>query len=252
MPLIAQVLAIFIVSVLSFFFWFKKNNKNSVKPSSSKSLTYKNLLSISIPMLITSSMGMIMGWTDIVMLGIYANEEDVGIYNIALKVSMITSIALVAINTIAAPKFAELWGNNDIEGLSKIIKQSTKLVFWLSFPTLLIFAFFPSWILSIFGDKFTAGALPLVILSFGQFINSASGSVAVIMNMTNHQKILQYLTIISAMINILLNFILIPRYGILGAAISTTISGIFWNIICVYCIKVKLNIPTWYIPLIKN
>ncbi len=252
MPLIAQVGAIVLTSFISILAWFNRRTRKDKKKQLSKTLNYRDILSVSTPMLVTSSMGLIMGSTDIIMLGMFATELDVGVYNVALKVSMITSISLTAINTISAPKFAAFWGERDIKGLSKMVRQSTQLIFWTSFPVLAILLFFPKWILGYFGQEFIIGSTALMALAVGQFINSASGSVGQIMNMTNNQFFLQYTSIISAVINVVLNYILIPKYGVVGAALSTAASGVIWNIMCIIFIKSRLGVSTWYFPLLRS
>jgi O-antigen/teichoic acid export membrane protein len=113
-PISIYIFSVFIISLIAFFLWKKQltvppiNQYTTQQISqSAKTLPYSTILSVSIPMLFSSSLGLIMGWIDVIMLGIFRTEEEVGIYNVALRVSMITSITLMAINTIAAPKFAE-------------------------------------------------------------------------------------------------------------------------------------------------
>ena len=103
------------------------------------------------------------------------NESSVGIYNVALKIATLTSITLIAINSIGAPKFAEFYAKRDIVGLQRIVNQINRLVFWTSLPILLISVLFPEFILSIFGNEFKIAAWSLIILCIGQFINAASG-----------------------------------------------------------------------------
>ena len=248
MPLIANIVAVFLACILSFIFWFKQYDKKHKSNVTIEKLKYKNIFSVSFPMLITASMTTVMGMTDIIMLGMYSTETDIGIYGVTMKIAMITSISLIAINTIAAPKFAEFWGRDDMDGLSKIVQQTTKMIFWSSFPILMFIFIFPGGLLSIFGKEFIIGATALMILTFGQFVNAISGPVGNIMNMTGYQKILQYTAITSAIINIILNYILIPKYGVSGAAIATATSGILWNILCVSFLYKKLHIVTMYIP----
>jgi O-antigen/teichoic acid export membrane protein len=244
-PILIYISSVFIISIIAFFLW-KKQLISKLTPI--KSLSYIAILSVSIPMLFSSSLALIMGWTDVIMLGIFRTDKEVGIYNVALKLSMITSITLMAINTIAAPKFAEFWGEGDIKGLAKISKQSTKLIFWTSLPILLLFLIFPKPILGIFGEEFKGGAEVLMILTVGQFINSASGSVGYILQMTGHQKFHQNVILIGTILNIILNWFLIPLYGIIGASIASVISMFFWNI--VFSLKVRKTLNQWvfYIP----
>ena len=81
-----------------------------------------------------------------------------------------------------------------------------------------------------FGLDFIEGKTALYVLLFGQLINVLCGPVGYILMMTNKQKILRNIIVVSALLNISLNILLIPEYGILGAAFATTASLILWNI----------------------
>ena len=206
LPIVSYSISILILTITSIYLWRKYltnlfiTSKTST-PSTTSKTSYQSILSVSIPMLFSSSLALIMGWTDTIMLGMFRSAQEVGMYNVALRVSMITSISLMAINTIAAPKFAEFWGKGDIKGLAKVAQQSTKLIFWTSFPILLLFLIFPKPILGIFGEEFKAGTVALMILTVGQFVNAAAGSVGYILQMTGHQKFHQNVVLIGAIIN---------------------------------------------------
>ena len=239
LPIISYSISIIILTIISIYFWRKYlllllslNSFTTSTPSTTfttsktftTSITYKSLLSVSIPMFLSSSLALIMGWTDTIMLGMFRSTQEVGIYNVVLRVSMITSINLIAVNTIAAPKFAEFWGRGDIKKLAKVAHQSTKLIFWTSFPILLLFLTFPKPILGIFGEEFKTGSVALVILCIGQVISSLSGDAGGFLKMTNNQMFLQGLNFSAVLLNGLFNYILIPTYGVVGAAIVTIIS----------------------------
>ena len=234
-PVSIYTVSIFIMSLLSCFLWFKKfypivasnhlflNNKTHV-------ISYKNILSVSISMLISSSLGSFIGLIDIIILGIFKTSSAVGIYGVAVKLSSIVVLSLSVINAIAAPKFAEFWGERDKEGLLKIARQSTKIIFWTSFPILLIIITIPNYILGFFGLEFRTGFIALIMLAFGQFINAISGSVRYILEMTGFQLFSQNIMIASVIINIILNLLLVPKYSIDGAAFASMITLIFWNL----------------------
>ena len=81
-----------------------------------------------------------MNWTDTIILGFYNNSKDIGVYSICLKMAMSSSIVLFSINSIAAPKFSELYSSNKIIDFEKVVKLSSKMIFWLSPPILLLIA----------------------------------------------------------------------------------------------------------------
>jgi O-antigen/teichoic acid export membrane protein len=111
---------------------------------------------------------------------------------------------------------------------------------------ILFFCFFSEKILSIFGENYTYAKEALIILVIGQGICSLFGVSQIYLNMTGRQRHFQIILIFSVFINFTLNKVLIPKQGIIGAAIAYSISMIFWNLIVTYYVykqdKVKLYI----------
>ena len=236
----------YLTLAIAFMFWIKKTNILNIK--SKKSIATNLLFKSSLPIMLTSTIILIMGFIDIIMLGLLTTNQEVGIYNIALKFSSITSIALVAVNSIIAPKISQLWDAKDMLNLQNIISSAAKIIFFISSPILIIYFIFPEDILSIFGEEFILGSTALIILSAGQFCNAITGPVGQVLNMTDNENILRNTAFISMIINVLLNYYLIPIYGISGAAISTAISSAFWNFLCVFVVYKKINIKTYFLP----
>lgn len=204
----------------------------------------KTILKTALPMMVASSLMLIMGWTDTIMIGMFIDDSSVGVYSVALKVATITSITLMAINSMSAPKFAEFYAKNDMVSLQNVVNHVSKLIFWTSLPILLICVIFPEFILGVFGGEFTNGTWALIILCIGQFVNAVSGSVGYILQMTGQEKVFQKIIGISLALNIVLNYWFIPIYGIEGAAIASSISMIFWNLTAVYYIKKHIGFWT--------
>jgi O-antigen/teichoic acid export membrane protein len=253
-PVYAYLVSVIIVSFLSFLsfrFWLK--NRSDGKESAEKEIMrYSTLLKISIPLMFAQSVQFIMAWTDKLMLGAMTTPEDVGIYHTAFKLSMFAAVALMSINSIAAPKFAEMFGKDDMEGLKKVVHQSTKMIFWTSVPLVTIFFIFPEFFLGLFGEEFKIGVAAFIFLSCGRLISSFSGSVGNILQMTGNQNIYAKILLFGAILNVALNLILIPKYGINGAAIASMSSLIVWNLSMVLVVKKKFGFYTFYIPFIKR
>ncbi|RZK15077.1 MAG: hypothetical protein EOO43_15475 [Flavobacterium sp.] len=85
--------------------------------------------------------------------------------------------------------------------------------------------------LSLFGEQYESARDALIILTLSQWICSYFGVVTVYLNMTRKQHIFQYILIVAVVINFIMNSLLIPEYGMTGAAISFAVSILFWNII---------------------
>ena len=104
------------------------------------------------------------------------------------------------------------------------------------------FTIMPDFFLNFFGEDYLLGAAPLVILSFGQLFNVFMGPVGNALNMANAQQSVFKISAITLTINLLLNLILIPDYGLLGASIATVSALAIWNLLLAYQLKNKFGI----------
>ncbi len=262
-PIYAYLTSVALVSLfsyLSFKYWLRRCAEGKVS-AEKEILSYSTLLKISIPLMFAQTVQFIMGWTDKLMLGAMTTTEDVAIYYTAFKLSMFAAVALMSINSIAAPKFAELYARSDIDGLKKVVNQSTSMIFWTSVPLIFIFFMFPKFFLGLFGDEFKIGVTAFLILSCGRLISSYSGSVGSILQMTGNQNIYGIILFFGAIINVGLNLFLIPESnpfsvygisGINGAATASMCSLSFWNLSMVFVVKKKFGFYSCYIPFLNN
>ena len=215
----------------------------------------RELLSLGIPLMWVNILLALGAWTDTMILGIMRPAAEVGIYSAASRTAMLTSLILVAVNNVVAPKFAALYNRGDLSGLARLAIQSARLTLLFAAPMLLVIAVVPETILGIFGSGFKAGADVLLILLAGQFVNAASGSVGQILAMTGHAVVLRNITIIFTLFNIVLNVLLIKVWGLIGAAITTTTTGVLLNVAAIYYVRKILGIDVFIwssIPCARN
>lgn len=201
-----------------------------------------------LPMMLSSSILVLMGWMDTFVMGIYENEAEVGIYSVASRLATLTAFSLQAINSILAPKIAESYANNETSNYKKFILFSTKINFIISIIAVAFTIILGPYLLGLFGDGFEAGLSVLIILCSGQIVKSISGSVGVIMQMIGEQHMYQNFMVAALIINLILTLILTPIYGGIGAAIATGMSMIFWNLAGAIYLKKKKNIQTYFKP----
>lgn len=224
------VLAIILTPFLAFYFLDKK--LFPIFRSKIKSIPVeKELFSFSWPLIFVSAAGLVIGWTDTLMLGYFSTASDVGIYNVALPTAMLLMNITVAFSMIFLPVASELYGRNRIEDLRTAYSAVTKWVFSLTLPIFLLMALFSESIIQIiFGSAYIPGAIVLSILAAGFFIDSATGPVSSIIQTCGRTKINMGCSFIGAGTNFTLNFLLIPVYGIKGAAIATASSYVLMKI----------------------
>ena len=119
--------------------------------------------------------------------------------------------------------------------------QSVKLNLATSLPIFIALILSTEYLLSLYGNSFLLAKRCVYILAVGQLYNSLSGSVLNFLNMTGFEKLVSKIIFSAALLNIILNYFLIPQFdqkegwiGIEGAAIASTICLIYWNSLGIY------------------
>ena len=206
----------------------------------------KKLLITSGPLLFVAFANQLTGLASVLILGKYGSNAEVGIFNIALKISMLMNLVLASINVIAASKFSELYASKRMKELSITISKISALGTALGVPLFLAITLFPNLLLGLFGGEFKSGASTLIILAAGQLVNVSVGSTNYVLAMTGHERALAAAVGTSLVVNITLGLVLIPVYGVLGAGITTAVTLSVSNIIMVFMVKYYLD--TWQLP----
>lgn len=245
--LVISLLFSFVIAFLTSFFKIFPLKYSKVVTK----LRYSNLLKESFPMMLSSSMIFIVFSVDTLMLGYFVSSEDVGIYRVITQISALNAIFLITFNAIVGPKISNLFSEGKNLEIKSLVFKSSKIIFYISLPILFIILIFSKDILHFFGKEYLAGSSAIIILSVCQFIYAISGSVDLILNMTGKQKIFGKITVLTAIFNIILNFILIPKLGINGAAIATGISILLTNFLGLIFIYKDFKFLAVYIPFIN-
>ena len=215
-------------SSIRVYMLFKKIDKPNDK---SESFTITEIFKTSSPMALSAIAYFIMQSIDIIILSIYEGFDQIAYYSVSVKLAMLTTLALMSVNIVIAPRIAEIYENQKMQKLQMLIKHSTRIIFLISICVLSVLFFFSEEILGLFGQGYVIANNALLFLLAAQFFNAISGPGAIYLNMTGRQKTLNKILVSALIINISLNFYLIPTQGINGAAIATLASLIIWNTI---------------------
>ncbi|MEZ9109836.1 polysaccharide biosynthesis C-terminal domain-containing protein [Vibrio cyclitrophicus] len=233
-----------VVFTLSAITWRSKVKKViSFRPISSSSQLTVAMKSLFVIML----MSQVTQWAGQLMLGLWANSTDVALFATALNTAMLTSFILISVNAIAAPKFAAAYKSNDLASIEKTAINSSRLMTLMALPLIIFMLVFAERIMSLFGSEFVEAANILRLLALGQFINVITGSVGYLLQMTGHEAILKRNVIVASMIVLIGGPVLIPIFGIIGAAIVTSLSVATQNLMSYYQVKKLLGINTFKI-----
>lgn len=187
-------------------------------------------LLVSLPLLFISGASLVLNQTDTLTIGLSLGTKEVGIYNAGFKTAGWVGFSLMSVNAIAAPLFASLYADGNLQELQKMVSAIAR---WIFLPALLIaiaLVYFAEPILGLFGEEFIAAKWVMAAIALGQLVNVGSGSVGYLLMMTGHHNQCAFVMGWSALINLVLNLILIPWIGIEGAALATAFSMALWNI----------------------
>lgn len=231
-----------LVSSLILFRYFSKTTNINHQIT----FSYKSILKRSGPMAVSAIAYILMQSVDIILLSKFTDFKMVAYYSVGIKLTTMLSLVLASVNTVQAPKIAELFSLKDYKQLDDLIRKSTRLIMGLTFPGIVIILILSNFILNLFGEKYIIAQSALLILLVGQSFNALCGSVGTYMNMTGRQNVLQKILLTAFTLNLVLNLVLIPKYGINGAAIATSFSMIFWKVISVVYIYKKDKIKTFF------
>ncbi|MDH3628764.1 MAG: flippase [Acidobacteriota bacterium] len=180
--------------------------------------------------------------TDLLMLGPLRGKSVAGVYAIAVYLSTLVPFFLYAFNAAVAPQVSNLWERRDLGALQKTMTRSVRIVSVLTIGPVVLLILLREPILSFVGAEYLAAARPLTILVVGQMVNVLMGSVGVLLIMTGHERDAAIGFGVGALLNITLNIVLIPRFGMLGAAVATASSTILWNIALVLRARRRLGL----------
>lgn len=187
----------------------------------------KKILTYSLPIMFTMILGTLLHWMDIIMLGYFTNLETVGLYHPAVRTAGLQQSILIAFAGIFAPMFSKYYAQNNIIGMHHIYKLVTRWILTLVTPIFILIFLFSTKIMLLFGADFIQSSEALIILAIGTSIFAIFGVSSTALVVSGYQKLNLINALSATIINICLNIILIPKYGIMGAAWATLSSMMF-------------------------
>jgi O-antigen/teichoic acid export membrane protein len=203
-----------------------------------------------VPLALTAGLGVINAQADILVLGLFRQSDDVGVYKVAAQAATLIPFGLQAVNVVIMPYVARLHAEGDHRRLQRLVTQSARVILALALPLVLAFVLLGDAILaSAFGPEYARGHTALILLSLGQLANAGMGSVSVLLNMTGHERDTLRGVAVAALANIILNFLLIPPFGLVGAAAATASTFVIWNLLLRRAVWQRIHIESMAFPL---
>jgi O-antigen/teichoic acid export membrane protein len=205
-------------------------------------VTGEGIWKYSTTLLLMQVMSIILKRVDILMIGFFMISESVGLYKVAVVITSPLLIFLTSTNSIFPSMVSSLdskKGKGSV--ISELYMSSTRWIASLTIPAAVIVCVFSPQILSIFGPEYRTAATPVVILALGNIFKAVVGCNGYLLSMTSHHR-LEFINLsVLCGLNALLNGVLIPIYGIVGAAIATATSISLINLVKILEVKKLLG-----------
>ena len=246
----ANVAALVLATVLSFYFaWLVlKRKRNHVHGASiarrqqaSLESPSRAMLGYSYPLALSNILTALWLQIDTLMLGLMGATQQVGYYGVALKVSLVGAKIITAFAVVFTPVIADLWNRGKVEELQQLYTTVSRWIFMLSFPLFIIMLLYSDAMMKIFGKGFIVSSGALVILAVGQLMSASTGAAGIMVLMSGRSKLELMNVSVTLVLDALLCYLLIPRYGVNGAAIANMASLGGVSIMRIVEIKLIMN-----------
>jgi O-antigen/teichoic acid export membrane protein len=209
-------------------------------------------LRTSLPLFMIASFVFILGQADLLMVGMFLDSTSVGLYRVAARTAAFVTLALIAVNTVTAPLISSVHARKGTRGLQDLVGISVHLIFWPSLGLTVLLLVFGEPVLAFFGPDFTVARPSLQILALGHLVAAATGPVGYLLNLTGFQDSSARILGSSAVSNIILNALLIPTFGMEGAAFATAVTVTGSNIALYILAVKKLGVHASILAVIKD
>lgn len=174
-----------------------------------------------VPLSLTAGITVVNGNMDLMVLAVYWPDANVGQYRIALSIAALGVLGHRAVNLGAQAQFVELY-EKDRAGLQRLMVRLASLSFALSLGAALLMWFFGEALIGlVYGEAYAGAWLPLSILMLGALAHSALGMSGSVLTMTGHEVAVLRFSLAAACLNVVANLLLVPSWGLIGAASAT-------------------------------
>ncbi len=179
------------------------------------------------------------------LLGIFGATVDVGVFSVVTSANMLGRVANQAIRVALRPTLAELHDVGDSDEVGRLYATTTRWTLMVSLPVLIGMVAVPESLLELFGSGFSDGATPLVIAAGGEAINAFTGMCGPILAMSKHNRIKLVNAFVWMAVSLIASVVLIPIWGVTGAAIAGVISTAAINLLRVAEIWWLMRVVPW-------
>ncbi len=185
----------------------------------------RGVLSFAVPLFLSEMLKRFRGDIQTILLGATYSVASVGVFTVAEKINIVSRISSFSLMTSAEPAFAELHAKKDQPQMARLYTATSRWMFALNFPVILITMLFAKPLLGIFGESFVSGAPALIVLSLATLVNISTGLGGTVIEMAGYTKLKLFNAIGQLALFVLTSILFIPRWGVMGAAGAALVSS---------------------------
>jgi O-antigen/teichoic acid export membrane protein len=178
----------------------------------------------------------------VIIVGAWLPNNELAIFHVCFRVAMLISFGLYAIDAFTGPEIAGLLASGKQEKLQQVVNRVTRLRFWAALAAIIILGFAGREVLGIFGEEFTQGYLILMILALAQLVQAGAGPTIRLISLSGHQNQSVLVFSVAIIVAIILITILVPLFGVRGAAMATLLDTLLWVAWMRYLVVRRLDI----------
>jgi O-antigen/teichoic acid export membrane protein len=192
-----------------------------------------------------SMLEFLLAQADKIMLGIFLDVRQVGIYAIAGALVGFVPVALQSVNQIFSPTIADLHARGERVLLGRLFQTLTKWIIGLTLPMAFVMIVDAKPLMRLFGPAFEAGWIVLILGTLGQLINAGVGSVGYLLLMSGNQRRLIRVQAIMAVFVIVATAGLVRPFGIVGVAMAAALTNAITNYLNLREVRAALGISPY-------
>ena len=230
-----------------FVYFGARNHLSDVRPA----FHTRHWLAASLGFLMIDGFRMLLDNTDILLIGRFLDPHDVAVYFAVIRTSGLIAFVSFSVVALAVPKFAEIHSAGTRQELQKFVTNVIRLIFWPSLLAALAVAGLGPFLLSLFGPDYGIGYPTMLVVLAGLVLRSSTLPVEYLLTMTGHHRDTVRVYGFAALANIALNLMLIPAFGIIGAAAGTYVAMLGGNIWLYRLVQKRLGINACIVPLLR-
>jgi len=219
-----------ITVMLGIIFLGKNMKMETLKQSLPKKETLSSLWKFSWPLALGNGVFLLLSNFDVLMIGYFLSSQEVGVYRSVQPLKQIATFAMSSVAFLFLPLATEYFEEDKTEELDRLFTSTTKWILFVTLPPMLLFGLYPSVVIStLFGESYVAASPVLTILMFGLLFRTITGLNGSVVSAIDSSKIELVSAIPGLIVNFCLNIVLIPIWGISGAAIATIFGYLVYN-----------------------